>query len=63
MERENGKVKHYLRSNWIRIGLIFFVTILVCLVAFTYFKVTTDARLAYREAKNVRLAFQLINIE
>lgn len=49
-----------------RLGTIIRVLVLIVCVsfaAFTYFRITTEARLVYREAKNVRLAFQLISIE
>lgn len=51
------------KTRW---GLIIKIIIAICCVSFlivTYVRITTDARLVYREAKNVRLAFQMMEVE
>ncbi|MGN1204293.1 MAG: hypothetical protein ACI4SA_04465 [Lachnospiraceae bacterium] len=64
MEESQKKELKRIRQNKIRIFVIVIVVALLSgAVAFTYFYVTTEARLALREAKNVKLALDMLNIE
>lgn len=49
--------------RWGTIIKVILLIVCICFAAFTYVRITTDARVAFREAKNVRLAFQLMSIE
>lgn len=43
--------------------LIFLIVFIIAVPTFTYFKISTDSHLALREAKNIRLAFDMLNVE
>lgn len=61
--QKNGAKAYRLRDRWLKIiGTILLIAV-ICLIAFSYFRITTEGRFAFREAKNVRLAFQMLEIE
>ena len=62
---ENGKEEHRkIRRKKIPIFIgLLIVAFLVMGVAFSYFYITTEARLTLREAKNVKLALDMLDIE
>lgn len=43
--------------------IVFLCVFLIAAPLFVYFRITTEARIAYREAKNVKLAFDMLEIE
>lgn len=61
--QKNGAKIYRTRDRWLKIIGMIFLIVVICLAAFSYFRITTEGRFAYREAKNVRLAFQMLEIE
>ena len=58
----NGKKYSYLN----KIKVIIIVILCVFLIAtpiFLYFRITTEGKVAFREAKNIKLAFEMLQIE
>lgn len=60
MDQEIQKIE-FRRIKNIVITIAFIL--LVAAIAFSYFKISTDGRRAFREAKNVKIAFQLLEVE
>lgn len=51
------------RRHVIMTVVILLIVLLVSVPVFLYFKVTTESRLALREAKNVKLTFNMLDID
>jgi hypothetical protein len=45
------------------IGIVVLILIVIGIPAFTYFRITSNAHIALREAKNVKLTIQMLDIE
>lgn len=59
-----GEESKRMRRRKIKTAVV--VIVCICLIAtpvFLYFRITTEARIAFREAKNVKLAFDMMDIE
>lgn len=64
MEESRKRELKRIQQNKIRIfAIVLILALLSGAAAFTYFFITTEARLALREAKNVKLALDMLNIE
>lgn len=46
-----------------RVVLLFVIVLILSVPAFLYFRIQTGSHLALREAKNIRLAFELLSVE
>jgi hypothetical protein len=64
---ENESLQKDIRRALIRRIMIYIGVILVIIIAFTFafrqFKIYSDARLALREAKNIKMSLEMINTE
>ncbi|MDD6733289.1 MAG: hypothetical protein PUE21_01940 [Lachnospiraceae bacterium] len=64
IQQEIKKDYKIARRKRLIIGILIFVILLLCLTpAFFYFKIQTEANVALREAKNVKLAFTMLSVE
>lgn len=61
--QEQISIKNIRKTRWKLIAGVILAIMAISFLVITYVRITTDARLAYREAKNVRLAFQMMEIE
>ncbi len=53
-----------IRKRKIKTAILIIVCVfLLATPVFLYFRITTEARLAFREAKNVKLAFDMLDVE
>ena len=64
---ENESLQKDIRRAFIRRIIVYIVVILVIIIAFTFafrqFIIYSDARLALREAKNIKMSLEMINTE
>lgn len=60
MDKEIRKIQF--RRIWHITELILLI-VLISAIAFTYFRISTEGHRAFREAKNIKLAFQLLSVE
>lgn len=51
------------KKRWFRIIIVAVMVILLGAMIFTYFRIITEARLALKEAKNVKLTLDMLDIE
>lgn len=66
MEVQKEMEKDYKRARirrFVYIAVTIIVVLILSLPLFTYFKIQTGSHLALREAKNIKLAFELLSVE